>query len=123
LLTDGEYPILKLTPLSWKILKSETTINITRRIIQAKVKKATRSTQSIGDADAQLLKELKTVRKMLADQAGIPPFMIFHDKHLLHMVNLKPKNETEFRQVQGVGELKLKQYATPFLEKIVAHVK
>ncbi|WP_211655259.1 DNA helicase RecQ [Planococcus alpniumensis] len=65
-----------------------------------------------------LFEELRTVRKKLADEAGVPPFVIFSDKSLQDMVARKPKNEDAFLEVSGVGANKLEKYGEYFLEAI-----
>ncbi|MGB6777300.1 MAG: HRDC domain-containing protein, partial [Planococcus citreus] len=61
---------------------------------------------------------LRTVRKKLADEAGVPPFVIFSDKSLQDMVARKPKDEEAFLEVSGVGANKLEKYGEYFLEAI-----
>ncbi|MFP3356175.1 DNA helicase RecQ [Planococcus citreus] len=65
-----------------------------------------------------LFEELRTVRKKLADEAGVPPFVIFSDKSLQDMVARKPKDEEAFLEVNGVGANKLEKYGEYFLEAI-----
>ncbi len=118
-ITEGDYPILKLTENAKKVLRSEETVSIRRRIIKpGKTTKTKASNQALPKESIDLFAKLKVLRKQLADEIGIAPYMIFHDKHLQHMALVKPKNETEFSQVQGVGEQKLKRFAKPFLNCI-----
>ncbi|WP_271853430.1 DNA helicase RecQ [Planococcus maritimus] len=65
-----------------------------------------------------LFEELRIVRKKLADEAGVPPFVIFSDKSLQDMVARKPKDEDAFLEVSGVGANKLEKYGEYFLEAI-----
>lgn len=65
-----------------------------------------------------LFEELRTVRKKLADEAGVPPFVIFSDKSLQDMVARKPKDDDAFLEVSGVGANKLEKYGEYFLEAI-----
>lgn len=65
-----------------------------------------------------LFEELRVIRKKLADEAGVPPFVIFSDKTLQDMVARKPKNEAEFLEVNGVGANKLEKYGEAFLVAI-----
>ncbi|MFC4713369.1 DNA helicase RecQ [Planococcus dechangensis] len=72
-------------------------------------------------ANDPLFEELRIVRKSLADQAGVPPFVIFSDKSLQDMVARKPKDEHSFLEVSGVGANKLEKYGEQFLEAIRMH--
>ncbi|QMT17150.1 DNA helicase RecQ [Planococcus maritimus] len=65
-----------------------------------------------------LFEELRTIRKKLADEAGVPPFVIFSDKSLQDMVARRPKDEDAFLEVSGVGANKLEKYGEYFLEAI-----
>ncbi|MBD8014685.1 DNA helicase RecQ [Microbacterium sp. APC 3898] len=74
-------------------------------------------TKKISSNDP-LFEELRVVRKKLADEAGVPPFVIFSDKALQDMVARRPKNEVEFLEVNGVGANKLEKYGQAFLQAI-----
>lgn len=69
-------------------------------------------------ANDPLFEELRVVRKGLADEAGVPPFVIFSDKTLQDMVSRRPKNDEDFLQVNGVGANKLEKYGEAFLAAI-----
>lgn len=115
-ITEGQYPVLQLTDDSWKVLKENKKVDIRKKIISIKKTKTAKIKAKI-ESNPLFLK-LKEVRKQIADKAGIAPFMVFHDKHLLHMSEIKPKSLSEFREVQGVGDQKLQKYAALFLEVI-----
>ena len=64
---------------------------------------------------AILLDKLKELRLRLARQRGVPAYIIFTDRSLLDMVHRNPQNRAEFAEVNGVGDIKLQQFAEPFL--------
>ncbi|HSJ36714.1 MAG TPA: DNA helicase RecQ [Planococcus sp. (in: firmicutes)] len=76
-------------------------------------------TKQIADNDP-LFEELRKIRKELADQGGVPPFVIFSDKSLQDMCARRPKTAEEFLEVNGVGANKLEKYGEAFLEAIRA---
>lgn len=76
-------------------------------------------TKQIAENDP-LFEELRKIRKELADQGGVPPFVIFSDKSLQDMCARRPKTAEEFLEVNGVGANKLEKYGEPFLEAIRA---
>lgn len=76
-------------------------------------------TKQIAENDP-LFEELRKIRKELADQGGVPPFVIFSDKSLQDMCARRPKTAEEFLEVNGVGANKLEKYGKPFLEAIRA---
>ena len=65
-----------------------------------------------------LLEGLRALRRQLADERGVPAYIIFSDVSLREMARKYPTNSTEFRRIPGVGEQKLKDYAEPFLAEI-----
>ncbi len=58
---------------------------------------------------------LRTVRRMLAAEAGLPPYMIFHDSTLREMAARRPQSLAALGQISGVGARKLEAYGAAFL--------
>lgn len=65
-----------------------------------------------------LFEGLRALRKKLADEAGVPPFVIFSDKTLQDMCVKRPQTEEELLEVHGVGANKREKYGEAFLEEI-----
>ncbi len=65
-----------------------------------------------------LLDKLKELRLRLAKQHNVRAYMIFTDRSLIDMVHRRPQNRVEFAAVNGVGDIKLQQFAEPFLAAI-----
>ena len=72
----------------------------------------------VTEEDEALFQRLRALRKSLADEAGMPPYIVFNDKTLREMVRLRPQNEEELLRVSGVGQTKLERYGTAFLEEL-----
>ena len=70
-----------------------------------------------GD-DEELFQRLRVLRKSLAAEAGVPPYVVFSDRTLRAMVRRRPQNEDELLEVSGVGSVKLKRYGRAFLEEL-----
>ena len=77
----------------------------------------TRSSQG-GAADVKLRDMLKALRKEVADDESLPPYVIFQDVSLDEMAIHYPLNEDELLRITGVGSGKAKKYGTPFLKLI-----
>lgn len=101
---QGSYPTIYVTEKSKEVLKGEQTVHRKGAIV----------TQQISDNDP-LFDELRAVRKRLADESNVPPFVVFSDKTLKDMCAKRPKNDKEFLDVSGVGENKLEKYGEVFL--------
>ena len=72
-------------------------------------------------ADAPLFEALRVLRKTLADENSVPPFVIFHDRTLLEMVAVQPLNLLEMAEISGVGAQKLERFGEVFLSAIETH--
>ncbi len=70
----------------------------------------------LGPDDRELFEALRARRRELADEAGVPAYIVFGDKVLLEMVTRRPETPSELLQVPGVGQAKLERYGDAFLE-------
>lgn len=70
------------------------------------------------EAGEELFQRLRALRKRLADEADLRPYMVFSDATLRGMVRLRPRTEEELLQVSGVGAVKLERYGQAFLEAL-----
>ena len=68
--------------------------------------------------DRALFDRLRALRREIADEQGVPAYIVFGDKVLLEMVARRPKTPGEMLQVSGVGQTKLERYGEAFLEEL-----
>ncbi len=73
--------------------------------------------------DKILFEKLRTLRKQIADEKDIPPFIVFGDFSLMQMSSRFPKNDDEFLGISGVGRYKLDHFSELFLKIINDYVK
>ncbi|WP_444463767.1 DNA helicase RecQ [Rhodobacter capsulatus] len=108
---------LVMTERARPILRGEERITLRRDLVRkAKVKHVPKAL--VSDEDAPLLSALKAKRRALAEAAGLPAYMIFPDRTLIEMAELRPTTLDQFAQVNGVGAKKLESYGRAFLEVI-----
>ncbi|MCZ6838152.1 MAG: RQC domain-containing protein, partial [Alphaproteobacteria bacterium] len=74
----------------------------------------------LSAAETALFGRLKELRLDLANERGVPAYVVFSDRSLADMARRRPRNATEFAEVNGVGAAKLKDFAAPFLDAIAA---
>lgn len=74
-------------------------------------------TKQIAKSDP-LFERLRILRKKIADEAGVPPFVIFSDKTLQHMCAERPQTEDQLLEIHGIGANKREKYGQAFLEEI-----
>ncbi|RMF80592.1 MAG: DNA helicase RecQ [Nitrospirae bacterium] len=70
------------------------------------------------EVDARLWERLRATRRQLAEEQGVPPYVIFHDATLLEMAKRRPATPEALLEVSGVGEAKLARYGEAFLEAL-----
>ena len=87
---------------------------------QRHTKRKTELAANLSGTEKALLDQLKALRLRLAKERGVPAYVVFSDKSLADMAQRRPRNETEFAEVNGVGAAKLRDFAVPFLEALAA---
>jgi ATP-dependent DNA helicase RecQ len=112
---------LRLTQASEAVLKGQQEVRLRKDPTPKKETKSRKRAQEaeaepFGRADQALWDALRARRLELAREAGVPPYVIFHDSTLDEMVRTRPRNLQEFSQISGVGERKLERYGEAFLE-------
>ena len=116
------YGGLASTTKGQSLLQSETDFHYRPDTMRAAAPAASKSRKvvalDLSDDQTALLDRLKALRLRLAKQRRVPAYVVFTDKSLADMARLRPRNETEFADVHGVGAAKLKKFAAQFLEEI-----
>jgi ATP-dependent DNA helicase RecQ len=127
LAVEGErYPTLYLTPSGIAVMKAEEPVTLFAPIAPVKAGREREARKQGGadlpaGTDAGLFEALRRLRRELARERAIPPYLIFSDKTLAELASLKPGSPAEFRQVKGVGEKKAADLGPAFLAAIAAH--
>ncbi|HEY9050249.1 MAG TPA: DNA helicase RecQ [Gammaproteobacteria bacterium] len=117
------YGALLLTEACRPVLRGEQTLMLRKESFRkTKAKKAGKSKYAIDDGEQKLWDALRDCRRKLAEEQGVPPYVIFHDATLMQMLEHRPENRQQFAQLSGVGERKLEQYADDFLAVINEYV-
>ena len=125
--SDAErYGALRLTPRSRPLLRGEERIRLredpsAKHATRTRAKTARAPSYQVPAEEEPLWEALRDLRLTLCREAGVPPYVIFHDTTLREMVRLRPSSPSELLAVQGVGETKLKRYGEAFLEVLREH--
>ena len=115
------FSVLKLTPAALRLLRAEETLELARPRVKEKLKKKKRKSgpiEELSEDDLRLFETLREIRKQLAAEQGVPPYVIFGDVALVEMSRERPSTEDEFLEINGVGQVKLERHGTVFLEAI-----
>jgi ATP-dependent DNA helicase RecQ len=73
------------------------------------------------EVNSELFRQLRLLRRQLAEDAGVPPYVVFSDRTLVDMARACPQNELELLAIPGIGELKMARYGPRFLHVIREH--
>jgi ATP-dependent DNA helicase RecQ len=126
LLADEEgYGTLKLAPEATPVLKGEQRVELRGdRAAPAggrrKRDRATRVDPALLPPDERLFERLRNWRRQVAEEHGVPPYVVFHDSTLRALASLKPRDEASLLAVAGIGEAKRDRYGVALLAVIAA---
>jgi len=111
-----EYPTLALTPKATTVLSGAE--RVTMQLPEPKLPTVARpdGKATRGGVNLELFAELKALRRRLADERGVPAYVVFNDVTLIEMCRQHPQTQGELLAVSGVGVTKLERYGDAFLE-------
>ena len=119
------YGLLQLTESGRKYIANPYALRfvLNRPMEKAKEEGGDDMMQASSALDAELLKMLKDLRKKIAKQKSLPPFVIFQDPSLEEMCTHYPVSLDELKQIQGVGAGKAMKFGASFVELIKKYVE
>ncbi|MDA7848001.1 DNA helicase RecQ [Sulfurospirillum sp.] len=118
-LKRGEFRQLVLSEFGADVLKGKTKVSGDEEIFQKRDKKVSLAKKETSfehtDENFEILREL---RKTIADEAGVPPYIVFSDKTIKEIASVLPQDEESFLDINGVGQVKLERYGQQFIDKV-----
>lgn len=126
--TQDGYPVLSLNAQSRPVLREELAVHIAAaakpklvRAAGAANRSSANGSGNSAEAGGELFERLRALRKRLADEHGVPPYVVFHDATLREMAARRPLTLNEFAELPGVGQAKLARYGEQFIAAITLH--
>lgn len=143
----GEYPTLSVTGVGKDFLKRREALTLTRpKREQGKTpadsrsaldfeevdggipqrrerRKESASSSTSLDFDQGLFEELRDLRRRLAEERGVPPYVIFNDVTLQQMAYYFPQSHESLSHISGVGKVKLEQLGDTFMAAIGSYAR
>jgi ATP-dependent DNA helicase RecQ len=111
----NRYGALRLSGSSRALLRGEMTLALREDVDKPKVR-SSRTRPTLSADDEPLMEALREERREIAEQQGVPPYVVFHDAALLDMIRLRPSALEDMLEVSGIGQSKLEKYGQAFLD-------
>jgi ATP-dependent DNA helicase RecQ len=121
-----DYPVLKLNPASWEVMRKQRAVRLlqpTRRKKGEKPEKSRADTISWEGVDRELFDAVRELRRKLAEERQVPPYIIFNDSTLRQLAAVRPSTLERMRAVSGVGDTKLRDFGERFLRVVTDHCR
>ena len=109
---------LVMTEAARPILRGEASITLRKDSIEAASERRPKVRTLVSDEDAPLMSALKAKRRALAEEQSVPAYVIFPDRTLIEMAEIRPQMLDDMARINGVGAKKLERYGRAFLEVI-----
>ncbi|MBU2896609.1 ATP-dependent DNA helicase RecQ [Vibrio hepatarius] len=113
---------LQLTEEARPLLRGDMNLELAVPRLDTAARTAKSEKLTSKNYDKKLFAKLRKLRKSIADEDGLPPYVVFSDATLIDMAEILPTSYGEMLAVNGVGQRKLEKYADPFLDLIQEHV-
>lgn len=122
------FNVLQLSESGFAALKERQTIQLAKPLTAPKQEKRwsekkRRVTAGSLDCDEALFDRLRRLRKRVADERGVPAYIVFSDVSLREMARFYPTTEPEFANINGVGERKLADFGSMFIDSISEYLR
>jgi ATP-dependent DNA helicase RecQ len=118
--TAARFSTIELTEAGRDVLKTRATITLTKPM-EAAERKLPRA--GAITCDETLFERLRELRRKLADERGVPPYIIFSDVTLRQMAREYPRDERDLMRVNGIGEKKRAEFGPMFLREVAEHLQ
>lgn len=115
-----QHAVLKVTEAARPILRQTETIELAVPRLTIDLGKKKRGSEI--DYDRALFAKLKHLRKKIAEENDVPPFVVFSDASLADMAAKYPQTSRDFLAISGVGQTKLERYGPHFIDAISKHL-
>jgi len=118
--SGDQYPTLGLTPKSQTVLFEGTQVKVLKSSPPKRKRRGRAATD--GPYDEELFEQLRGLRRKIANELNLPPFVIFSDKSLHAMARDFPTTDDALLDVHGVGLSKFDRYGARFIDTIIAYL-
>jgi ATP-dependent DNA helicase RecQ len=119
---DGSFPTLSLTQSGVEAMRARIPVTLFALPAAPRTKRSrtagAAASRAPSDFDEALFQRLRALRRRLAAERGVPPYLIFGDRTLQELAAVKPTSPAQLRGIRGVGEVKLRELGAVFAAEI-----
>lgn len=119
--SGDERPVLRLNDASREVLRGNRPVQLLQP--RLKVRKTRYDEKSWQDVDTGLFEALRNLRRRLAEERGVPAYVLFNDATLRDMARVRPGSPDAMLNIRGVGVRKLADLGASFLEAISSYCR
>jgi ATP-dependent DNA helicase RecQ len=113
---------LQLTEKARSVLRAEIELELAVPRLDVAARSAKSDKMANRHYDKKLFAKLRKLRKAIADEEDLPPYVVFNDASLMEMAEILPTSQGEMLAINGVGHRKLEKYGSVFLGVIEDHL-
>ncbi|MCY3544536.1 MAG: DNA helicase RecQ [Chloroflexi bacterium] len=123
--TSTEYATLGVTAEGREFLKTRNELTLSRRKKQAAATSSgtARGQKGAAEYDTALFERLRALRRRIASESAVPPYVVFGDATLQQMASRIPQDLNAMSRISGVGAVKLQRYGDEFLSEILGYAR
>ena len=124
IVAGDRYPVLMLSPSGVEVMRGERPITLfvwperKARKPRREARAALADEDEVLAVDRALFDQLRALRRQIAHERGVPPYLVFNDRTLTEMAARKPRTSEEFRRIKGVGDKKAADLGPLFLARL-----
>ncbi|WP_334471569.1 ATP-dependent DNA helicase RecQ [Arsenophonus sp. PmNCSU2021_1] len=118
----AHFSALQLTEAARPILRGEVPLQLAVARVLSKKSRNQQNKNYQGHYDKKLFAKLRQLRKVIANEENIPPFVVFNDATLIEMAERCPVGPNELLLINGVGQRKLARFGEAFMTLIRDHL-
>jgi ATP-dependent DNA helicase RecQ len=120
----GDHRTLRFGPRGRAVMRAEDEVTLAvpmgARGARRERGRASAAASALTDDERALFERLRALRKRLAGEMGVPPYVVFGDATLRDLCRARPRTPREMLGVKGVGEKKLEQFGDAFLQELAS---
>ncbi len=116
----GEFPVLLLTEGSVDVLRGRREVALLSPPAPVKAARTIEGEDPLTEEQHAVFERLRGLRRQIADENGVPPYVVFNDATLREMIRRMPSSPEELLTVKGVGQAKMQRFGEAFLEELLS---